>query len=156
MVVLALVFGAPGCAGAVSPPTTLEPGPPANVRGGIAGVVENSASSEPLANAIVLLEGGGAPSTTRETTTDSAGRFMIRDVPAGTYSLRVLYGEDDVTRIVVHDGATGVRANFSIDPLARPLLCCCCRVDPYPIDRSLLDDDAASRLLHGPRVIHRL
>jgi hypothetical protein len=120
--------------------------------GSIGGVVADI-SREPLPNALVILQSTGAP--TRETTTNAAGHFVIPDVPAGTWTVQVLYGENDVSKIVVHDGTTPIRTRFSIDPTATGLRCGC-RLEYQPYDRSLFDDDAASRFLHQPRVIRRL
>jgi hypothetical protein len=95
----------------------------------------------PLPNAIVILR-GGTPSLERETTTNSAGRFRIVDVPAGTYSLQVLYGEADSTRILVHDGRTDVRTDFAIDPTATWTA-----PEHNPLERSLFEDGGVSRPL---------
>jgi hypothetical protein len=144
---LSLVLVACGMDGATQP-ATIVPEPPPFARGGIMGVVDDGRSAKPLPNAIVILE-GGTPSLRRETTTTSAGRFHLVDVPAGTYSLQVLYGESEVNRIVVHDGDTRMRADFTIDP--RPTW-----NRSFPLERSLLDDDGETELLHRPRVIHPL
>lgn len=152
-VLLALVLGTTACsAAAPKQPTVAPPAPPVVETGSIAGVVADI-SQEPLPNALVILQTTGAP--TRETTTNAAGQFVIPQVPAGTYTVQVLYGENDVSKVVVHDGTTPFRLRFSIDPTATRLQCFS-GMTMRPLDRSLFDDDGASRLLHEPRVIRGL
>jgi hypothetical protein len=112
---LLVAFGLGACTNApvLVPAIAPEPAPPV-IGEGIAGVVAASGSSEPLPNAIVILEG---TTDSRETTTTAAGRFFIPDVPAGTYSLQVLYGEAEATRIVEHDGESRMLAEFALDPV---------------------------------------
>ena len=153
VVVLTLLLLATGCsAGRVAHDTTVPEPEPALAPGGIGGTVAD-VEREPLPNALVILQSRGT--YTAETTTNVDGRWFIPDVPAGTYVVQVLYGETDVSKVVVHDGTQPVRANFSIDPTATRL-CCCCQLASWPIDRSLFDDDRASDYLHQPRVIRRL
>ena len=67
---------------AAQTPVAPLPAPAASQPATITGQVRQSGSLKPVAKATVLLEG-----TTLQATTDSDGRFAIRDVPAGTHHL---------------------------------------------------------------------
>jgi hypothetical protein len=56
--------------------------------GVVDGIVTNSAS-EPLAGVDVALMGQPAGAATRSSTTDTSGRFSLRDLPAGRHQLRL-------------------------------------------------------------------
>lgn len=83
-------------------------------QGTISGIVTDSTSGAPLANASVQVVG-----TDQVAVTDNAGRFLISNVPAGTQTVRVgLIGYQQVERQVeVTSGAT-VEANFTLAPAA--------------------------------------
>lgn len=74
--------------------------------GGVLGWVEDSHGS-PVAGAVVSLFGTGLGSTGLVTLTDSAGRFFLPGLPAGSYTLRALKGGQHVSsarRVVVLPG----------------------------------------------------
>ncbi len=75
---------------------------PASTDGRVGGTVFDHLSGDPLIGATVLIEG-----TTLGAATDIAGKYLIRNVPAGTYSVRISYiGYDAkrVTEVVVTAG----------------------------------------------------
>jgi Carboxypeptidase regulatory-like domain len=73
--------------------------PTAGHEGVIAGQVKHSKTGEPVANALVILQCtclAGA----REAQTDADGNYAFRGLPAGVYTVQVLAGQADVTKVV--------------------------------------------------------
>jgi iron complex outermembrane receptor protein len=58
----------------------------AQTTGSVVGMLTNSLSGDPVANAVVMLE---SPTFTRQTRSATDGKYELRDVPAGTYHLVV-------------------------------------------------------------------
>jgi len=84
---------------------------PADV-GDIAGLVRDASSGKPLGYANVLVEGTNWGAMTLDD-----GSFQIKNIPAGTYTLRVRmmgYGEQGVAGVVVTSGATA-RVTVSLE-----------------------------------------
>lgn len=79
--------------------------------GSITGSVTDAVSSAPVDGAQITVEG-----TPRGALTNSAGRYLITGVPAGTYEVRITHiGYRTVTQsVTVGTGAAAV-ANFSLD-----------------------------------------
>ena len=74
----------------------------------LSGNVTDAATRQPLAGANVVLE----PSVTGETT-DEQGNFTLRNVPAGTHTLRISYlGYETATQTIQVQGAVNV--NFAL------------------------------------------
>jgi iron complex outermembrane recepter protein len=96
--VVLMLLAPPAGAQTPSPPV---PSPAASQPGTITGQVRQSGSLKPVAKATVLVEG-----TTLEATTDSEGRFAIRDVPAGTHHLIIAAPNLMPLRVDVTVGAT--------------------------------------------------
>lgn len=119
--VMAILLSVSGCVAAPLRPETIVPEAPPPMQAGLAGVVADVDTSEPLPNALVLVEGTGDSSTMRETTTNSAGRYAIPDLPAGTYTVMALYAETESKQVVVHDGKAGMRVDFELDRDATPI-----------------------------------
>ncbi len=86
--------------------------------GAIAGVARDAQTGTPLANVTVSVDGGR-----RGAVTDSAGRYRIREVRSGVYSLRaVLIGYTPQLRdsLVVRAGATTI-LDLALQPTAVPV-----------------------------------
>ena len=66
---------------AYSPPAVAEPATVA-----VSGTVTNALSGDPVPNAIVIVE---SPRFTRQSRTGTDGKFLVSDVPYGTYHLVV-------------------------------------------------------------------
>jgi hypothetical protein len=82
--------------------------------GSIEGVVKDAQSGEVLPGANVAIVGTGFGGST-----DVYGKFSIRNLPAGTYTLRVAYigyASTDQT-VTVTEGAPTAK-NFSLAPIA--------------------------------------
>ena len=78
----------------------------------IRGIVLDAATGKPLSDAQVFVE-----QTTRGALTDSSGRFVVRDVPAGPHGLvarRIAYASTRVT--VEVDEESGWAVRFSLAP----------------------------------------
>ena len=65
----------------------------------IAGVVRDRQTHEPVPNALVVLQCGCLDGS-RETATDRRGQYVFSRLPAGVYTVRVLAGHDDVSKLV--------------------------------------------------------
>ncbi|MEM7152433.1 MAG: VIT domain-containing protein [Myxococcota bacterium] len=82
--------------------------------GSISGVVTHTETNERMEALVVLqcacLEGH------RETMTNDRGIYAFRDLPPGTYTIQVLSGQADVSKVVELPGGAKFRANFRINP----------------------------------------
>ncbi|MEM9453267.1 MAG: TonB-dependent receptor, partial [Myxococcota bacterium] len=83
--------------------------------GTISGVITNKKTKERLAEALVILQCSCLQGT-RETQTNSNGLYAFRDLPPGTYTIQVLSGQADVSKITTLPAGAKFRANFTIDP----------------------------------------
>ncbi len=81
----------------------------------IAGAVTHERTGERVADAVVLLQCACLPST-RETRTNGEGLYAFRNLPAGVYTIQVLTGQAEVTKIVDLPRGTSYRAGFVVDP----------------------------------------
>ena len=92
--------------------------PPTAEQGRISGVVKDSRTGEPLADALVILQCTciGAP---LERTTNARGIYSFADLPSGQYTLQVLSGEANSTKYIQLPRGDNFRANFVIDPKQR-------------------------------------
>jgi tetratricopeptide (TPR) repeat protein len=100
-----------------APPTTnVDDAPPTALgHGVISGVVNDSRTKEKLSSALVLLQCEcllGA----REMMTNENGRYAFRELPPGTYTVQVLSGQANVSKVLTLPRDDKFRANFSIDP----------------------------------------
>jgi len=99
-----------------------EPGTAARAPGAtVSGVVHDSLSGGPLAGATVQLAGAGSlQSFVRTVLSDSAGRFTVRDVPSGRFTLGFFHpmldslGLEPPLRELHVDGHLPVRADLAI------------------------------------------
>ena len=87
----------------------------ATLTGTISGVVTHSKTKERVADALVILQCSCLQGT-RETQTNSNGLYAFRDLPPGTYTIQVLSGQADVSKVTTLPLGSKFRANFSIDP----------------------------------------
>ncbi|MCX4241953.1 carboxypeptidase-like regulatory domain-containing protein [Paraliomyxa miuraensis] len=67
--------------------------------GVISGRVMNSKTDEPIPHALVVLQ-CACLSGSRETQTNDEGIYAFRGLPAGTYTIQVLAGQADVSKVV--------------------------------------------------------
>jgi hypothetical protein len=65
----------------------------------IQGVVTHERTGEPLKNAIVVLQ-CTCLDAQRETITNDRGLYRFGDLPPGTYTIQVLKGQADVSKVV--------------------------------------------------------
>ena len=83
--------------------------------GTISGVVTNQKTKEKIKNALVVLQCTCLQGT-RETQTNDNGLYAFRDLPPGTYTIQVLVGQADVSKVTTLPRSAKFRANFSVDP----------------------------------------
>jgi len=83
---------------------SLAPAAAARAQGTIAGTVSDFDRGAPIPDVRVVVSG---PATTRTVSSDAQGRYVVRGVPAGTYTLavhRIGYSAQRAVDIVVRDG----------------------------------------------------
>jgi hypothetical protein len=117
---LALALGAGlGCAPVVSEPARPEPPPEprseASDAGVFNGVIKNSVTREPIANAMVVLQ-CSCLSAPRERFTNERGIYSFDELPAGNYTIQVLAGRANLSKVTELPRGAKFRANFSLDP----------------------------------------
>lgn len=83
--------------------------------GSISGVVTNEKTGDRMANAIVVLQCNCLQGT-REATTNANGLYAFQSLPPGTYTIQVLAGQADVSKVTTLPRGAKFRANFKIDP----------------------------------------
>ncbi|HWB81842.1 MAG TPA: TonB-dependent receptor [Nannocystaceae bacterium] len=83
--------------------------------GAISGVVTNSKTKEKVKNALVVLQCTCLQGT-RETQTNDGGLYAFKDLPPGTYTIQVLVGQADVSKVTTLPRGAKFRANFGVDP----------------------------------------
>src|SRR5512134_1015070 len=89
---------------------SLTAGPAAAQNGTIAGTVTDNTGAV-VANAEVRVEG-----TQLHATSDDRGRYELRNVPAGTHTLRVLLlGHKGTTQVVTVSAGASTEVNFTIE-----------------------------------------
>ncbi len=82
--------------------------------GTISGVVTNAKTKEPQTRALVILQCACLQGS-REMQTNEEGLFAFRDLPPGTYTVQVLAGEADVSKVAELPRGAKLRANFLVD-----------------------------------------
>ncbi|MEM9456417.1 MAG: DUF4349 domain-containing protein [Myxococcota bacterium] len=114
---LSIALGTAILATAVSGSLAMIPAPAtaATFTGTISGVVTHSKTKERIADALVVLQCSCLQGT-KETQTNSNGLYAFRDLPPGTYTIQVLSGQADVSKIATLPLNSKFRANFSVDP----------------------------------------
>ncbi|NJK33422.1 MAG: carboxypeptidase-like regulatory domain-containing protein [Deltaproteobacteria bacterium] len=89
--------------------------PPAGEGGVINGVVKNSTNGEPIENALVVLQ-CSCLGEQQERYTNGRGIYSFTDLPAGNYTIQVLSGKADISKVTELPRGAKFRANFSINP----------------------------------------
>lgn len=83
--------------------------------GSISGVVVNENTGERLPNALVVLQCNCLQGT-RETATNANGLYAFRSLPTGTFTIQVLAGQANVSKVTTLPEGGKFRANFKLDP----------------------------------------
>ncbi|MEX1369424.1 MAG: TonB-dependent receptor [Nannocystaceae bacterium] len=83
--------------------------------GTISGVVTNPKTKERVSEALVILQ-CSCLQRSRETQTNANGLYAFRDLPPGTYTVQVLVGQADVSKVASLPRGAKFRANFTVDP----------------------------------------
>ncbi len=83
--------------------------------GAISGVVTDAKNGSKLKDAIVILQCTCLQGQ-RETRTNASGLYVFRALPPGTYTVQVLVGQADVSKVTTLPRGAKFRANFKLDP----------------------------------------
>ncbi|MCH9680139.1 MAG: TonB-dependent receptor [Deltaproteobacteria bacterium] len=83
--------------------------------GTISGVVTNTKTKDRIPNALVIVQCSCLQGS-RETQTNQDGLYAFRDLPPGMYTVQVLVGQADVSKVASLPGGAKFRANFMLDP----------------------------------------
>jgi hypothetical protein len=83
--------------------------------GTISGVVSDQKTKAPIPNALVILQCSCLQGS-RETQTNDNGLYAFRDLPPGTYTIQILAGQADVSKVATLPTGAKFRANFTVDP----------------------------------------
>ena len=110
----AALVSAPGFA-ALLAPQVAEAAPPAGDKGAISGVVTDSTNGEPIENAIVVIQ-CACLSQQQERMTNARGIYSFNDLPSGNYTVQVLAGKANVSKITQLPRGAKFRANFKLNP----------------------------------------
>lgn len=102
-----------GAAALQTEPVSAEPA--VTSAGVISGVVRNEQTNEVLPNALVVLQCTCLDGS-REAQTNHNGIYAFRGLPPGTYTVQVLAGTADVSKVTTLPRGAKFRANFSLDP----------------------------------------
>lgn len=81
--------------------------------GTVTGVVKDPQTRSALVDATIVLQCTCLPET-RQTRTNANGLYAFQGLPPGTYTVQVLTGEDDASRIVPLADGQKARADFSL------------------------------------------
>lgn len=84
-------------------------------KGAVSGVVTRESDGGALGDALVILQCNCLQGP-RETTTNADGLYAFSSLPPGTYTIQVLSGEANVSKVFALPRAAKFRANFKIDP----------------------------------------
>ena len=83
--------------------------------GTISGVVTDEKTKSKIPSALVILQCACLQGS-RETQTNGNGLYAFRDLPPGTYTVQVLVGKADVSKVTTLPRGAKFRANFSLNP----------------------------------------
>ena len=103
--------------GVLLAPEVAEAAPPesSSDKGVISGVVKNSNNDQPIENAVVVLQCTCLGSQ-QERMTNARGIYSFQDLPSGNYTIQVLSGKANVSKITQLPRGAKFRANFSLNP----------------------------------------
>jgi hypothetical protein len=85
--------------------------------GRINGLVEHSVEDGPIADALVVLQCSCLPAQ-QERFTDERGLYTFDGLPEGNYTIQVLKGKANTSKVTHLPEGAKFRANFSINPEA--------------------------------------
>jgi hypothetical protein len=105
--------------------------------GAINGMIKHSEQGYPAAGAIVVLQSTALPSHF-EVMTDERGIYSFEGLPPGNYTIQVLYGKANSSKIVQLPTDARFRANFSLDPEQDHI------VGLLVVEEPMIDHDSAS------------
>jgi hypothetical protein len=83
--------------------------------GVIRGVLTNKHNGEPFSNALVILQCNCLESQREETPSEN-GVYTFRDLPVGRYTIQVLAGKQNLSKIVSLTSGQSVNVNFGVKP----------------------------------------
>ncbi|MCH9688733.1 MAG: TonB-dependent receptor [Deltaproteobacteria bacterium] len=83
--------------------------------GTISGVLTHGKTKERISGALVVLQCSCLQGP-RETQTNANGLYAFRNLPPGTYTVQVLAGQADVSKVANLPRGAKFRANFTVDP----------------------------------------
>ena len=105
---------AAGCAFAPAKAPPAPYGSAASITSGtssITGRVSHAETKEPLSHALMLLHGNDLP-VPLEVWTDDNGRYAFRGLPPGTYTVQMLYGQADRSKVTTLPADAKFHAHF--------------------------------------------
>ena len=91
------------------------PAPPASSRGAVSGVVTDITTSEPIEGAIVVLS-CSCLEQQLERITNARGVYSFTELPSGNYTVQVLAGKANISKISQLPRGAKFRANFRVNP----------------------------------------
>lgn len=77
--------------------------------------MKNSDTHQPIPQALVLVDCTCLP-VARETNTNERGLFAFRELPAGTYTVQVLSGAANASKVIALSQGNRARVNFALNP----------------------------------------
>lgn len=120
----------------------------------ISGRVSHQETKEPLSHALMLLHSRDLP-VPLEAWTDDNGLYAFRGLPAGTYTVQVLYAGADQSKMATLPADAKFHAHFKFDP-DRSIGCSGLPSGPG-INRSLMSlSEHEARILGRPNVTRNL
>jgi len=87
----------------------------AAAKGTVSGVVTDSKTKKRIPEALVILQ-CTCLQTPKETQTNAEGLYAFRDLPPGTYTIQILVGQADQSKVATLQRDAKFRADFSVDP----------------------------------------
>lgn len=120
----------------------------------ISGRVSHQETKEPLSHALMLLHSSDL-AVPLEAWTDDNGLYAFRGLPAGTYTVQVLYGQADRSKMTALPPNAKFHAHFKFDP---DRIIGCSGLPSAPgINRSLMSlSENEARIVGQPHVTRNL
>ena len=137
--------------GVLLAPAVTEAAPPSSEKGVISGVVKNTNTDEAIENAVVILQ-CNCLSERQERMTNARGIYSFQDLPSGTYTIQVLAGKADVSKMTQLPRGAKVRANFAMNPDQDKAIVIVVEASPVPTTTAAtmtVDMEAAKKLPIG-------
>lgn len=91
------------------------PASTARLGGALSGVIKDSDTGAPIANALVILQ-CTCLDEQREASANAQGVYAFDRLPAGRYTVQVLVGEANVSKVFELPSQARFRGNFAVDP----------------------------------------